>query len=136
VCRVDVARGLRPGAFDLVTANPPWMPDLAGAAEPGALAYAEGGPTGFELPRRFVMEAASLLAPGGVSISLLIDSTWRDGQQPLARLARGLQRLRFATEIVPTGAEEAWPAMVRSTLARVPGMASTRHVALIVRRPS
>jgi methylase of polypeptide subunit release factors len=132
-CVADVADGLRPGSFDLVTANPPWVPDLG----PGGVrrTYARGGETGFELPRRFVMEAAGLLAPGGVAVVLGIDVTWVDGSRPLVALARGLRRLGHEAVIVPSEAADAWPTLEADLTARFEGMASVAHVVLLIHRP-
>jgi methylase of polypeptide subunit release factors len=122
----DVGEGLRPGQFTLVTANPPWVP-----SQRVERAFADGGPSGFDLPRRFVVSAAQLLAPGGVAITLVLDATWDDGTRPAVALARGLQRLGFETAIEPT---PGWPELEGEMLARVPGLRSARHVALLVRR--
>jgi len=134
VCVADVAAGLRGGAYDLVTANPPWVPDLG----PGGVrrTYARGGETGFELPRRFVVESAELLAPGGVAVVLGIDVTWADGSRPLVALARGLRRLGHEVAIVPTEAADVWPTLEADLTARFEGMRSVAHVVLLVRRPS
>jgi hypothetical protein len=134
VCVADVAAGLRGGAYDLVTANPPWVPDLG----PGGVrrTYARGGETGFELPRRFVVEAAGLLAPGGVAVVLGIDVTWSDGSRPLVALARGLRRLGHEVAVLPTEAADVWPTLEADLTARFEGMRSVIHVVLLVRRPS
>ncbi len=77
----DVAAGLRPATFDLVAANAPWVPhDGFGTAPP---LFANGGETGSELPRRFLVEGAALLRPGGVAVTLGLDTTLRDGRRPL-----------------------------------------------------
>lgn len=128
----DVAGGLRAGAFDLVTANPPWVPDRQPDASGRHRVFAEGGRTGFELPRRFVAEALTLLRPGGVAVTLLLDVTWRDGRRPLHALARGLRRLGHDVAIVDTDAERCWPDLAPDLLGRFPGMAAVRHVALLV----
>jgi SAM-dependent methyltransferase len=132
VCVADIAGGLRPGAFDLVTANPPWVPARE-AAVPAV--FATGGPTGFELPRRFVVEAASLLAPGGVAVILAIDVTWRDGTQPLPALARGLRRLGLEVAILPTDATSIWRAMGYDLMALYDEMVAVDHVVLMIQRP-
>lgn len=135
VCLADVTAGLRPGSFDLVTANPPWVPDRAPDPEGRHRVFAEGGETGFELPRRFVAEAVALLRAGGVSVTLTIDVTWRDGRRPLPALARGYRRLGLDVAIVPTEADRSWPQLAPELLDRFPDMAAVRHVALLVGRP-
>lgn len=122
----DVAEGLRPGRFTLVTANPPWVPSLRFER-----AFADGGPSGFDLPRRFVMSAAQLLAPGGIAITLVLDATWDDGTRPAIALARGLRRLGYETAMQPT---PGWPELEGDLVERVPGLRTARHVALLVRR--
>jgi len=133
VCLADVASGLRPGAFDLVTANPPWVPDVSGHGGPRT--YASGGASGFELPRRFMVEAAELLAPGGVAVVLGIDATWSDGSRPLLALSRGLRRMGYDVAVEPTGEAVMWPTLEADMTARVPGMAAVRHVAVLMHRP-
>jgi methylase of polypeptide subunit release factors len=133
-CVADVARCLCPGTFDLVTANPPWVPEL-GPRRDGPLVFADGGPTGFELPRRFAMEAASLLAPGGVAVVLALDIGWSDGSRPLTNLARGLRRLRYDVAVVPTEASAVWDDLETGLVARFPEMEGARHVALLIHRP-
>lgn len=132
VCVADVAGGLRTGAFALVTANPPWVPNLDGDAP---RVYAEGGVTGFELPRRFTIEAVSLLAPGGVAVLLAIDVIWQDGSRPLTALARGLRRMGHEVAVIPTDATTAWRTMDRELMTRFEAMAAVEHVAVLVRRP-
>jgi len=134
-CLADVTAGLRAASFDLVTANPPWVPDRLPDPEGRHRVFAEGGETGFELPRRFVAEAVTLLRPGGVSVTLAIDVTWRDGHRPLPALARGYRRLGLDVAIVPTEADRSWPDLAPELLDRFPGMEAVRHVALLVGRP-
>jgi methylase of polypeptide subunit release factors len=131
----DVAAGLAPGAFSLVTANPPWVPDLDREHSP-ARVYAEGGSTGFELPRRFIVEGANLLAPDGVMLMMALDATWDSGERPLRSLARGLVRLGFEVHMEPTGISEFWKGTEDRLCARFPGMRSAEHVALVVHRPA
>lgn len=54
----DVADGLETGTFDFVCVNAPWIPSSRAKGR----VYADGGPDGFDLPRRFLLEGASLLA--------------------------------------------------------------------------
>lgn len=131
-CVADVTAGLRPGVFDLVVANPPWMPIHP---ENSPRVFAEGGITGFELPGRFVVESAALLAPGGTAIVLGLDVTWTDGTRPLRSLARGLRRLGYEVAVHPTEAAAIWPELEADLLVRFEAMAAARHVAFLVHRP-
>ena len=131
VCVADVAGGLRAGRFDLVAANPPWMPRLPDGR---TLTFASGGVTGFELPRRFIMEAVGLLAPGGVAVIVTGDLTWNDGRRPLHALARGLRRLGHEVAVVPTDAAAAWPDFEEQLLARYHALAAAGHAGLLVQR--
>jgi hypothetical protein len=130
VCVTDVAAALRPGSFSLVTANPPWVPNDGESRR----FYADGGASGFELPRRFVVEAAQLLAPGGASAILALDATWRDESRPLASLAGGLRRLGYEVAIVPAP-PDVWGDLEQNLLGRFSAMAAACLVALLVRRP-
>ena len=77
--QMDVAQGLRAGSFDLVTANAPWVPETAGPDGGPPRRFAAGGPTGFELPRRFIDAAAELLAPGGRAFIACLDIAFDGG---------------------------------------------------------
>ena len=135
-CLADVAGGLAQGTFSLVTGNPPWVPDLERHRDEPARVYAEGGPTGFELPRRFIMEGAALLAPGGLMVMLALDVTWPDGERPLCSLARGLLRLGFEVYLQPTEISASWEGTGLDLRNFFPAVRTAEHVALVVRRPS
>ena len=132
VCVADVASGLRPGSFDLVTANPPWVPDTTDGEAPRT--YATGGSSGFELPRRFIVEAADLLAPGGVAVVLGIDVTWDDGSRPLPALVRGLRRMGYEVAVQPTEEAAMWPTFEADMTTWFPHMATVAHVAVLIHR--
>jgi methylase of polypeptide subunit release factors len=83
VIQADIADGLAPRSFDLVTANPPWVPEPFDHAGSPARRFAAGGPTGFELPRRFLDAAADLLAPGGRAFVSCLDIEFPSGRRPL-----------------------------------------------------
>jgi hypothetical protein len=134
-CLTDVTGGLAGGSFSLVTGNPPWVPDLDRGPDERARAYAEGGPTGFELPRRFIMEGAALLAPGGLMVMLALDVTWQDGGRPLRSLARGLLRLGFEVHLQPTEISALWEGTALDLRSCFPKIRTAEHVALVVRRP-
>jgi hypothetical protein len=127
VVRADVAEGLTPGCFDLVTANPPWVPeDVDGRRDP-ARRFAAGGPTGFELPRRFLDGAACLLAPGGHGFVSCLDLELADGRRPLRDHVPVLERTGCAVVLhrsTMPGADDmrGW---VKNRLGTIP---SARHV--------
>jgi release factor glutamine methyltransferase len=74
--------------FDLITANPPYVPS-AGDAIPdsGAARAWEGGPDGRALVARFAARAAGHLAPGGTA--LMVVSSLTGEQETLAALEAG-----------------------------------------------
>ena len=132
----DVAAGLAAGTFALVTGNPPWVPDLDHEVAGPSRVFAEGGATGFELPRRFIVEGAALLAPGGVMVMLALDMTWAGGVRPLHSLARGLIRLGLEVSLAPTGLSDLWDTLERDMCERIPKLSSVSHVALVAHRPA
>jgi methylase of polypeptide subunit release factors len=134
-CRTDVSAGLASGSFTLVTGNPPWMPALDREVHGPERVFAEGGTTGFELPRRFILEGASLLRPGGDMVMLALDVNWANGDRPLHSLGRGLRRLGYNVAIVPTGVDEPWRDTEIDPAVRFPGIQSAEHMALTVHRP-
>jgi len=134
-CLTDVSGGLASGAFMLVTGNPPWMPALDREVHGPQRVFAEGGTTGFELPRRFILEGASLLRPDGDMVMLAVDVTWANGDRPLHALARGLRRLGYEVAMVSTGVDEPWRDTEIDLAVRFPGIESAEHVALVVHRP-
>ena len=80
----DVADGLAPHSFDLVTANAPWVPEPFDQAGSPARRFAAGGPSGFELPRRFLDAAAEAVATWSASVAA-----------PYTAGSRSPRRLRF-----------------------------------------
>jgi len=130
VCVGDVAGGLRPDTFSLVAANPPWVPDSPGTHQQRV--FEEGGPSGFELPSRFITEGASLLRTGGVLVALAIDVLHHDGRQPLREVLASLGEASFATELIPTPADASWPWLRPDRFGD--GVRSLRHVGVVVRR--
>jgi len=132
--QTDVAAGLRAGSFDLVTANAPWVPETAGPDGGPPRRFAAGGPTGSELPRRFLDGAAELLVPGGRAFVACLDIRFDDGRRPLVDHLPLLAALGF--EITVTGSPmnevfdyRAWAGY------RAPGATSARHVVVEIRRP-
>jgi methylase of polypeptide subunit release factors len=135
VCMTDVAAGLRLRSFDLVTANPPWVPDPVDTTSPRR-AFASGGPTGFELPRRFIREATALLRPGGIFAMVGLDATYRDSTRPLEDARAALEREGYDTTIEPTRLNERDRRFEEKMTTRWPDITAARHVSLIVRKPT
>ncbi len=90
VRRGDVEAPVRGERFDLVVAQPPYVPRPEGEA---GSTYLHGGRYGDELAMRFVAGSARVLAPGGVAL-LHFDSAVRPSE-PLA------ERLRAAIGDAP-----------------------------------
>ncbi len=130
VLQTDVAAGLVAGAADLIVANPPWVPVRAGDA---ARVFADGGPTGCELPLRFLADGVARLAPGGVLVMTTLSPTLRDGRRPiadaLAVLPPGLE-----ADLLITPMRERHPSFDHRLLSRHPQLAAVDHVGLIVAR--
>jgi release factor glutamine methyltransferase len=132
--RTDVADGLRLGSFDLVTANAPWVPETLPPHGAPARIFAAGGPSGFELPRRFIDGAADLLAPGGRAFIACMALDFDDGRRPLddhleVVRGRGFDAYATATRANQMFDYPAWAAR------KVSGAISARHVVVEVRRP-
>lgn len=129
----DVASGLPPEAFDLVTSNPPWVP--TDARHDHNFVYGDGGPTGMELPRRFVRETYGLLCPGGTGVVIVLDTTWDDGSRPLERELDWLAARGCAVTLEPAP-EPVWGAVDRAAcIDSYPGCRSAELVGLVFTRP-
>jgi len=133
--QMDVSNGLRRGSFDLVTANAPWVPETEGPDGTAARRFAAGGPTGFELPRRFIDEAAALLAPGGRAFIACSDIGFADGRRPLVAHLDEVRRRGFEVTTVETRINavndfDAWAAR------KVPGATTARHLVVELRLPA
>jgi methylase of polypeptide subunit release factors len=129
-CVADVARGLRPGTQDFVAANTPWVPSSLARS----VVYADGGPTGTELPSRFVVEGTRLLRPGGAGVFLMVEITFANGRSPLRDLSDRMRAGGLFTAVLPTPyspVEGRWDRLA----ADLPGAVSARHVALVVAKP-
>lgn len=98
----DIANGIPEASSDLVLANAPWVPT---ANSRGNL-FADGGPTGSELPRRFIREGVRLLRPGGVLAMLVSDTTLRDGRRPILEVGQELHEEGYAVFLFPILASE------------------------------
>ena len=134
ICMADVAHGLRPGSFDLVTGNSPWVPIPASSDRPREL-FSYGGETGVEIPRRFLLEGAALLRAGGVSITLALDVELHDGRRPLSEAVEDLQDLGMITATLPTPWNRERPQFVDVARARQPAIVDAEHVAVVAARP-
>jgi SAM-dependent methyltransferase len=130
--QMDVALGLRAGSFDLVTANPPWVPETTGPDGGPSRRFAAGGPTGFELPRRFIDAAAELLAPGGRAFVACIDIAFDDGRRPL-RDHLPLLPDDLDVTITDTRRNQAFDYGPWAR-AKAPGATSAKHVVVELRR--
>jgi len=82
----DVGDAVRGRRFELVLAQPPYLPRPEGEA---ATTYLHGGSYGDELAMRFVSDCARLLAPGGVA-ALHFDSVVRPHEPLPERLRRAI----------------------------------------------
>ena len=134
---MDVAAGLRDGVFDTVVANPPWVPDAIEDGDEAPTMYAAGGPTGMELPARFIEEAGRLLAPGGTAIILVLDGTWDDGRRPLDEQCDLLRDRGFEIVDVVPAPPSVWGEAEAERLAEhAPNCTTGSVVALVFRRPS
>lgn len=137
-CVADVASGLRPGVFDLVAANAPWVP-LAVEFDDPREPFAHGGETGVELPARFLVEGAQLLAAGGIGITMALDASFRSdapwSSRPLVDACDRLKRDGYYVELVPTPFNRERPQLAEIMRRRQPFLDGAEHVAVIVRRP-
>ena len=95
---LDVLPGIK---CDVVIANPPYIPD--GQVLPRDVAGFEphvalfGGPTGMELPRRFIVAAVRLLKPAGV---LVIEHTEEQGVAIASELAVDFEDIALHDDLV------------------------------------
>jgi methylase of polypeptide subunit release factors len=134
VCVADVAGGLRPASFDLVAANPPWVPGPSDPAAPRRV-FADGGPTGFELPLRFIREGTALLRPGGMLAMTTLDATHHEGARPLEETRAELEAEGYETEVAPTRLSERDEQFEPRLVAKWSHIVAARHVTRVVRRP-
>lgn len=128
----DVASGLPSEAFDLVTSNPPWVP--TDARDSKNFVYGDGGPTGMELPRRFVHETYRLLRPGGTGIVIVLDTVWDDGSRPIITELDWLAH-RGCTVALEPAPDPVWGDSDRAACREVyPGCRSADLVGLVFTR--
>ena len=126
----DSAAGLLARSFDFVCVNAPWVP----SSRAGGRIYAEGGETGFELPRRFISDGVELLAPHGIFLGLCAELNFRDGANPLRDLIEGFEHRGFEARIDPTPSTHPFFSATDATAETLPGLLDARHVTVVVRR--
>lgn len=130
---MDVANGLRAGSFDLVTANAPWVPETEGPNGGPPRLFAAGGPTGFELPSRFIDAAADLLGPGGRAFIACLDIAFDDGRRPLHDHLPSVTTRDLRVRVHDTRMNEAFD-YSRWAGQKVAGATCAKHVIVEIRR--
>jgi SAM-dependent methyltransferase len=130
ILRADVGDSLRPASFDLVTANAPWVPTAAAHGN----VFADGGPTGTELPLRFLAEGIRLLRPTGTLVLMCADLRFNDGRAPLHDALSRLRSEGFTTEIIATPKEYPFTFEDEQETSSLTGLRSAQHVTVVVYR--
>ncbi|HEV2231047.1 MAG TPA: HemK2/MTQ2 family protein methyltransferase, partial [Thermoplasmata archaeon] len=103
--RTDLARGLK--RFDLVLANPPYLPTSAASRDPDPwvnLAL-DGGPDGTKVMARIVRSLPAHLAPGARALLVVSSLQSKAALSAIARRWRALGGRRRARESVALGGE-------------------------------
>lgn len=136
VIACDIASALRPGMFDLVVSNTPWSPNPGLDEDGNVQTFMDGGPTGTELPSRFIREAMDLLAPGGVAIMACLDTTFDDGSRPLQPVLDEVVDRGFGLEIEESPLFP--PELITPSLRaeRLPDLRHALHMAAVITRPA
>ncbi|CAB4892576.1 unannotated protein [freshwater metagenome] len=130
VVQTDVGAGLRPSTFDLVAANAPWVPSSSAHGN----TFADGGPTGSELPLRFLTEGIDLLSPIGLLVLMCADLRFDDGRAPLHDALSHLRAQGFMTEVIVTPKVAPFSFEGDGSSAALAGLRSADHVTVIVYR--
>jgi SAM-dependent methyltransferase len=130
VVRADVGDGLRDASFDLVTANAPWVPTSAAHGN----VFADGGPTGSELPLRFLADGIRLLRPDGTLVLMCADLRFDDGRAPLLDALSRLRSQGFTTEVLETPKEFPFTFEGERPPDSLTGLRSAQHVTVVVYR--
>ena len=133
VIRADVGDGLRSGSFDLVVANAPWVP----TSTAGGNVFADGGPSGSELPLRFLADGIRLLTDTGILVMLCADLRFADGRAPLRDTLAALRTEGYTTEIAVTASDQPFTFIDADAPAPLAGLTAADHVTVVVyRRPA
>ena len=130
VVRADVGDGLHPMSFDLVAANAPWVPTPAAHGN----VFADGGPTGSELPLRFLADGVRLLRPTGTLVLMCADLRFNDGRAPLQDALCRLRAEGFTTEVMVTPKEYPFTFEDGTATETLAGLRSAQHVTVVVYR--
>jgi hypothetical protein len=130
VLRADVGDTLRSQSFDLVAANAPWVPSSAAHGN----VFADGGPSGSELPLRFLADGIRLLGPTGTLVLMCADLRFDDGRAPLHDALSHLRTLGFTTEIIATPKEYPFTFEDEEETSSLVGLRSAQHVTVVVYR--
>ena len=131
VLRGDVGGALADGTFDLIIANPPWVPT---DERLGGTVFADGGATGVELPGRFAPDAVRLLAPGGLALVLTLDLEHADGRRPAVRLVEDLRAEGRTVGLQRLDVPEVNDPLARKA-ADDPDLTAARLAAVVIERP-
>ncbi len=94
--------------------------------------YADGGPTGTEVPCRFIREGAALLRTGGVAITLALDIECDDGRHPVRDVCAELAGAGYLTAVVPTLLSKLVPELATNLQRTRPHVVAAEHVAVVV----
>jgi methylase of polypeptide subunit release factors len=132
VVRADVGDSLHPESFDLVTANAPWVPSSAAHGN----VFADGGPSGSELPLRFLTDGIQLLRPTGTLVLMCADLRFDDGRAPVGDALSRLRADGFTTEVIATPKETPFTFEDETETNALTGLRSARHVTVVVYRQS
>ena len=81
----DLYNSVKGQTFDLITANPPFVP----SPDPNVLIHRSAGETGEEVPEKLVAGLSKHLEPGGL-FSMILDHPMYEGETYLERLERWL----------------------------------------------
>ena len=127
----DVGAGLRSSSFDLVAANAPWVPSSSAHGN----TFADGGPTGSELPLRFLADGIELLSPAGVLVLMCADLRFDDGRAPLREALSALRSQGFVTEVMITSRTAPFTFEGDGARGAMAGLRAADHVTVVVYRP-
>lgn len=147
----DLLAPVRDRQFDLILAQPPFVPQPPGVE---ATTYLHGGARGDELALRLLGELPSAMAPGGRAL-LLVDTAPPPGQATVERIRDALPEIPLQLSVVTAMGHEAhalavgYAAAADSTLGpdyadaaqryathvETLGITHTRHALVVLRKP-